>query len=164
MTDKLTQRELQQHLDYSPDDGAFTWKVGAYRGRRAGNIVTAKGRRFRVITIDRRTYHAARLAFLYMNGRTLDPRQESVFHIDGDPLNDAWDNLEVVPRHYASGPRRDNKANYTGVSYHAKSGRWRAAMVINGRNVELGTALDKHEAIALRKGAEAYRDALGAVS
>ena len=45
----------------------------------------------------------------------------------------------------------NNKSGCTGVSYHARSKRWRAERVVNGVCHYLGTYKKKEDAIAARK-------------
>lgn len=89
----LTPSYLRSVLDYDQHTGDFTWRVDrggrgglSKAGVRAGRI--NKG--YLSIVVDRRTYAAHRLAFLWMLGRW---PTDCVDHVDRRPDNNAWDNL-----------------------------------------------------------------------
>ena len=87
-TSSLTAVRLREVLHYDPDTGEFSClrglrqKVG--RPNATGHIQ---------ISVDDRRYQAHRLVWLYMTGEW--PRL-LVHHIDGDPANNRWSNLQQV--------------------------------------------------------------------
>jgi hypothetical protein len=89
----LTWERLATVLDYDADTGIFTWKQRlaqrVHVGDRAGSQ-RADG--VWQIRLDRGSYYANRLAWLYMTGHW--PGSE-VMHADGDPSNDRWANLRL---------------------------------------------------------------------
>ena len=67
--------------------------------------------------------------------------REIVDHIDRDPLNNTLGNLRVVTKQenaMNAGVRSDNSTGYKGVSYHKRSGKYRAYIAINGKQKHLG--------------------------
>jgi HNH endonuclease len=77
-------------FDHLPT-GQFRWRVVLTNRVRAGQIAGHNnGAGYRLIMIGGVRYVAARLAWLYMLGRWPDHEAK---HADGDPANDAWENL-----------------------------------------------------------------------
>jgi hypothetical protein len=114
----VTAEFVRRLLHYAPDTGHFTWRersgpegVGTARreltfntrfaGKRAGYIKTAERTywtQWREIWLLRSPLPVDRLAFLYMLGADGDlfstaPRY--VLHLDGNNLEDRWDNLQA---------------------------------------------------------------------
>lgn len=86
-----------------------------------------------------RTYTAHRVVWLITSGAW---PTDQIDHIDGDRTNNRLANLREVTR---SGNMRNrcvainNTSGTTGVSWHAKSGRWKAQIRIGGKTRSLGT-------------------------
>lgn len=93
---EISQRELKLILDYDPGSGEFTW-IATGNGRRvyggiAGSAFNQNGKtRFR-IAINKMSWMASKLAFIYMTGYA--PRSHIYFR-DSDATNIAWDNMYV---------------------------------------------------------------------
>lgn len=114
-----TQARLRELLNYDPDAGRFTWKIGRQgTGASIGKIAGGKGKNGYVyIGVDQRRMLAHRLAFLFMTGEI----PELVDHIDGDKTNNRWANLRAATkstngqnmrRHHAG-----NISGFLGVSW-----------------------------------------------
>lgn len=89
---------------------------------------------------------------------------DSVDHRDGNPLNNALDNLRPAsPAQNVRNSRmhRDNRSGFKGVSRHGPG--WRAQLYAHGKRVPLGTyrtpeeASAVYEAAALKEFGEFYR-------
>ncbi len=134
----LTQGRLKQLLHYDPLTGAFTrlvWRGGTSRvGTEAGWI--NQGRRH--IEWCGRTYHAHRLAWLYVHG--IWPLTE-IDHINGDPLDNRIENLRLATRsqnNCNSKRRSDNHSGRKGVSWYTRYGLWKATVSVHGKRKHLG--------------------------
>lgn len=83
-----------------------------------------------------------------------------VDHINGDKLDNRRENLRIVTHAQNcrnTGIRSKNTSGIPGVSFHKKSQKWRAYLVFERRQIELGIYSDINDAIAARnKGAEIY--------
>lgn len=114
----LTADQLRNLLHYEPETGVFT-RIKASGTAKAGDIagwIEPNG--YRKISIAGRVHYAHRCAILYMTG---DWPDEFTDHIDGNPSNNAYNNLRCVSQQTniqnLRGPRSDNKAGILGVRY-----------------------------------------------
>lgn len=136
----ITAERVREVLSYDPETGELTWiKQLSNRnpvGNRAGVICKQHG--YRIIGIDKKTYHAARLAFLWMMGRWPGDR---VDHINMDRSDDRWCNLrEATHSQNLANTRRwsHNSSGFKGVHLHRQNGKWRARITRNKRHISLG--------------------------
>jgi hypothetical protein len=79
-------------------------------------------------------------------------------HRDGNPLNNRRSNLREatsqqnqINRHRLN---RNNGSGIRGVHLDAQTGRWRAQITVNRKNIQLGRFAELGEAIAARRAAE----------
>ena len=141
----LTQKRLKELLDYHPLTGNFTCRI-ARRGCAVGEKVGYFDGKYCYTRIDYRIYPLHRLAWLYIFGEW---PKGAIDHADRNPKNNAIDNLRVITpsqQQENHGLRRDSKSGYRGVSWHAKSQRWRAVITSKGKSYNLGLYFDIHEA------------------
>lgn len=137
----LTAQRLRQLLDYDANSGVFRWADPQSRrvraGDEAGTINTLWGRRY--IGADGRRYFAHRLAWLHAFGEW--PSGE-IDHIDGDPLNNAIQNLRDCSRQTnqqnQSAARRGSKSGVLGAHWHSASNCWRARIYCSGKFHHIG--------------------------
>lgn len=152
----LTQDQLKEVLHYCPETGVFTWLVStstrARKGAEAGSIRydISSNKPYRHICVNHQRSRAHRLAFLYMTGEF---PEDQVDHIDGNGVNNAWNNLRAVDNAENCKnlrKRADNTSGTTGVCWCKHRNKWRSLI----RNKSLGYFHNKEEAIAVRKAAE----------
>lgn len=82
---------------------------------------------------------------------------DDIDHIDGDGLNNKWSNLRSVSHNLNGKNQKMHTTNTSGVSgvyYRKDSGRWRAKIMVDNKQINLGTFKNKDDAIAARKEAE----------
>lgn len=150
----ITQKELKESLHYNPNTGIFTrLKSGgtAKKGSVAGGL---NNRGYIHIRVGGKKHLAHRLAFLYMTGKFPEDQIDHINHIRDD---NRWLNLRKATN-------QDNKKNSTlyknntsgtaGVRWHKPSKRWEARIGVNCKLKNLGTFVDRFEAICVRKSAE----------
>jgi hypothetical protein len=147
--DMLTADRLRQLLHYDPETGAFTWRVPqgtAAKGDTAG-CLNEDGRRR--IVINRKTYIASRLAWLYVTGKW--PTHQ-IDHKNCVRSDDRFDNLRDATgaqNQRNTRTRRDNACGLKGVYFGAREKRWIAKIRREGRQIRLGyfaTAEEAHAA------------------
>lgn len=94
---QVTQKLLQEYLNYDPITGYLTWKKKLTNktviGKRAGTQV--KGRDNRIIKIFGNVFIEHRLIWLYVYGY-MPKRNEHIDHIDHNESNNAIKNLRLV--------------------------------------------------------------------
>ena len=148
---KITQTYLKQRLHYDPETGVFTWlrRSGAtmgerlfntkFSGKRAGYIWTYKKSRTKYRSIHLiGTYQEHRLAFLYITGRF---PKTGVDHIDGDGLNNKWNNLRKANQSQNKANGRlnlNNTTGFKGVTFQKITNKYCAQIYVRGRNISLG--------------------------
>jgi hypothetical protein len=127
----LTAQILREELSYDPDTGVFTRKD---TGRVAGDQMKSGYWR---ISVKGRRYSAHRLAWLYMMDKWPN---HHVDHIDGDKINNRFNNLRDVSRaqnlHNVGQPNCNNTSGFRGVSLH--QGKWRAQIMLNRKHIKIG--------------------------
>jgi hypothetical protein len=132
--DRLTAKELHNHLAYDSKTGIFTWRKRKWRSAK-GKAGSLHPHGYIVITIDEVQYPAHRLAWLYHFGNW--PIGE-LDHRDTKRSNNAIKNLrEATPLQNRANARSKLKNGIKGVRKKWKN--WEASIVCQGRYFYLGT-------------------------
>lgn len=136
-TDKLTIERLHSVLSYDAELGRFVFLVS--RGAcKTGTIAgSPSSNRYILINVDRRKYHAHRLAWFYVHGRW--PKR--LDHRNGDRADNRLSNLrEASPSQNAINAklRADNTSGLKGAFFHKPRRKWLSAIRVNGRQIHLG--------------------------
>lgn len=153
----LTAQRLRELLHYDPETGIFTWVsprrthgIGSRIGDAAGS---PQGTGYLSIGIEGRSYLAHRLAWLYMTSQW---PTDDVDHLDRVRDNNSWRNLRAATRkqnHENRSVRKDSRSGSIGVAI-LSSGRWRARIKHNYRQIELGVFDTIEQAKEARRHAE----------
>lgn len=164
----ITQEIACATLQYDPQTGHFTWRERSDQwgrkntrqaGKLAGHTAWRGSQEYRIISLLNYPILAHRLAFIYMLGVVPD----LIDHADGNGLNNAWSNLRVTTKSLNGANANRSKKNtsgYKGVSFHLKSGKWRATITANRKHISLGyynTAEQAHAAY-IEKAKELFGD------
>jgi len=146
-----SQKKLQELFDYR--DGQLYWKERIHSSidlsKPAGHIGKDGYRR---IQIERKLYKSHRLVWKYHCGK--DPK-EFIDHIDGNRLNNNMENLREATRQqngFNRGPQKNNKIGIKGVRKFGN--KYRATIIVNGKNKHLGLFFTIEEARLAREEAE----------
>jgi hypothetical protein len=170
---KLTQAIVRELLDYHPKTGSLIWRKrdrkwfssdfthtmwnARYAGKPALNIPhggdRGTGGGYLHGGIFNKTYFAHRVAFLWMVGRWPDPE---VGHENHNRADNRWSNL-IEQTHlqnlHNQVLRSTNTSGFVGV-FPTPSGTYRAHIVVNNRQIHLGTFRTFRKAAAARRTAE----------
>lgn len=146
----LTQDKLKDSLTYDPGTGVFTWnqyRPGRKRDRPAGSL---RRRGYRTICIDGHIYKAHRLAWFYMTGKW---PKDQIDHINQDKSDNRFDNLREANSQENGRNCPLTKANtsgHVGVSRFKRTGKWRARLTLDNKDVHLGYFDNIEDAISAR--------------
>jgi hypothetical protein len=141
----MTQQELKDLLHYDQDTGIFTWLIS--RGSiKSGKKINNSIFDYTNIKINKKSYRAHRLAWLYIYGYI--PINQ-IDHINGNKSDNRLCNLREVTNQqnqFNSPIRKDNKSGVKGVHWHKKQNKWVANLHINGKAKQLGSFDNLEEA------------------
>lgn len=129
--------ELLSLLAYEPSTGLFRHKTGR-GGVTAGSVAGTVNKGYVQISVKGKTWLAHILAWLYMTGSW---PVHDVEHRDRVRTNNKWSNLRAATRRQNlanTGPRSTNKLGIKGVCYLPKRKKYRAQIMLKGRQVFLG--------------------------
>ena len=149
----ITQKELKEYLDYTPETGHFIWKKDIGRGRIGEKADYKNNKGYIQIGIKNKFYLAHRLAFLWMEGYL---PENGIDHIDRDKTNNKWNNLREISHlcNTRNRPLRvDNKSGIVGVRWHKKSKKWESTITVD-KKIYLGVFNNLNDAIKARWNAE----------
>ena len=135
----LTAERARELLDYDPDTGVLTWKVGRRGPARAGAVSGYLGGNGYLRTrVDGRMYRNHRVAWLIATGSW---PADQIDHINGDRTDNRLANLrEATARQNAhnTGLPVNNTSGFKGVHWHNHKGKWRAQVSHDGRLIYIG--------------------------
>ncbi len=144
-----TLERVRQLLRYNPVNGEWRWRIKPAQRILAGSIAgCVRPNGYRMIGFDNGFHQSSRLAFLVMTGSW---PTKFIDHINRDRSDDRWANLREASAQQNQ-RNRPPLSGYKGVSLH-RSGRFRARINVNEREVALGFFNDPADA------ARAYDDA-----
>lgn len=144
---------------YDPESGLLTWNFSSAQikeGHEAGTNTTSSQSKteYRGIKLFGATYKVHRIIWLMQTGEW--PKGD-VDHIDGNGLNNKWENLRDVTHSQNlmnAAVRSDSTTGYKGVSYDKQRCKWYAYINIDGKRKMLGRHGSLQEAVNARAIAE----------
>ena len=146
-----SQKKLQELFDYR--DGQLYWKEKINHNidlSKPAGCIEKNG--YRRIQIEGKIYRAHRLVWKYHYGK--DPK-EFIDHIDGNKTNNNIENLREATNQqngFNRGPQKNNKLGIKGV--RKDRNKYRATIIINGKEKHLGMFFTIEEARLVREEAE----------
>ncbi|AJY13486.1 HNH endonuclease [Burkholderia dolosa] len=139
MGEALAAQRLRELLNYDPETGVLTWRVGRQGNAGAGSVagdVNARG--YRRVSVDRRRVMAHVLIWVIVTGEWPD---RDIDHVNGVRSDNRWSNLRLATRSENNqnqrNARRDNVAGLLGVSPNRD--RWAASITVDGQKQHIGT-------------------------
>lgn len=135
----LSAERLRERLHYDPATGAFTWRVAGRGKRKAGDPAGSLHQQGYIhIKLDRHSYKAHHLAWLYVHGewpkRDLDHKDTIRHHNWIDNLREATDSQNCANASLSS----RNSSGFKGVSFDRKRNCWSAWIRKDRRGIFLG--------------------------
>lgn len=128
---------IKKYLDYSPDSPTgLIWIDTPYRvknkiGDTAGYIETSKYSRVGLLGKRYQTTHC----IMIIKGHDIGEKEE-IDHLDGNPLNNLYENLRIVDHQTnMQNKKKDtrNQFNFTGITHHEATNRVSAYFNLNGK-------------------------------
>ena len=143
-TQSPTFERVSYLLDYNAETGKIVSKVQHGRWHPGDTVGTLAGG-YLSIGIDGKLYRGHRIAWLLTTGSWPD---KFIDHIDGDKLNNRWQNLrEVTNAENMQNCHRARVNSTLGIlGVHPSRGKFCAAITVNGKIKALGRFLTIHEA------------------
>jgi hypothetical protein len=168
MTERPTPELLRKLLRYEPETGKLFWlprpesmfpaprDCNAWNTRQANKeAFTATGAHgYRVGAVFNRNYRLHRVAYAIYHGYW---PKKAIDHINGDVADNRIANLRDVTMAVNMKNqkiRSTNTSGYNGVSFHGKTGKWRATIKVGHKSKHLGLYSNIEDAVAARKAAD----------
>jgi hypothetical protein len=145
-----TQAKLQQAFNYDPDTGVLSYKYETLRSR-AGEIAGFSHQGgYLAISLDNKQYLLHRIIFMYVAGYM----PEMVDHINHKRDDNRWVNLRDVSaldntKNTSISQNSTTKIN--GVSFIKSTGRYRAYINRDYKQIHIGIYATQEEAIEARR-------------
>lgn len=141
--------EFRKH--FTIDDGVLKWKQSG-PGKRKDLIAQSLSKRgYYVVCLRGRRFYVHRVIFAMIHGYM----PNMIDHVDGDKTNNAISNLRPAC-HSLNGwnTAASGASGVTGVHWDKQTGKWKAAITVNGRNKSLGRFASIDEAHRARLDAQ----------
>ena len=150
----FNQSDLIKLFDYDPLTGIVSHKTDSLSGAKGETVGYPHNEGYISVSIGGKEYLLHRVIWFMQTG--LWP--EEVDHIDHNRSNNIWDNLREVIKTDNQKNTSLSKNNSSGVNgvRQLPSGRYSAFIMVNRKQISLGTRDTLDEAAALRKAADAH--------
>lgn len=139
MRRELQHSRLLELLSYDSDTGLFFWREAGRKRVQEARAGILGWRGYRLISFDRQTFLEHRLAWFYVHG--VWPKHQ-IDHINEIKTDNRISNLRDVNQTAnllnQSKPQRNNTSGFRGVSFQKKTGKYRAQLMVNGKQNHLG--------------------------
>lgn len=153
---QYTRYDLLKIFSYDKKGGRLLWRESRKGRKRASRIAghIKKGRyRYTKICLDGKGYSLHRLIYYIETGS----QPWEIDHIDGNPLNNCFSNLQTITRSQNMMKQMkyvNNTSGRAGITFHEQRQKWRARIQIGKKRISLGLYSDIKDAINARTAAE----------
>lgn len=141
--------KLHELLKYDPVTGVLTWKVDRGLAKVGNPAGCTNDLGYILVGIDGRLYRAHRIIWAMVHGEC--PPELEIDHKDRDPSNNRLDNLRLATRtdnNRNMKMKHHNATGFKGVSIHPCTGKYRARITVDRKEVALGCFDTPEEAYA----------------
>jgi hypothetical protein len=136
----LTQERLKEFLNYSPLTGVFTWAKSRPHCRIGDEAGTVCRNGYIKICLQYKSYLSHRLAWLYVHGTWPIGEIDHKNHKRSDNrINNLRDVSGTKNQENRISAHKNNSTGYLGVSMSKCGKRFRALIVVDKKQVRLGT-------------------------
>lgn len=151
----ITAAQVREVLDYEPVTGNLVWRKPVSRSVKVGDIAgTTKDNGYMQVRVGGRKYYAHRLVWLHVHGCW----PSEIDHINGVRSDNRIANLrDIAHAENCQNIRQrkpSNKVGLLGVDRRKGSGKYRAAIKLDDKQIHIGhfsTAEDAHAAYVAAK-------------
>jgi hypothetical protein len=150
---EITQQNLRKAFNYDPDTGELTHRYTTRSGKVGEDATKSHSGGYRSIRVGNKEMLAHRIIFMYMEGYF----PEQVDHINHNRKDNRWANLrdashiENYKNHSLS---KTNTSTINGVALHKPTGKYRAYINKNYKQIHLGLFSTIEEAEKARRKAD----------
>lgn len=144
---------VRREFTYNPFTGEIRNKITGGVGGIKYSGTSSSPKPYIRIRVGDSNFYVHRVIWVWMTGE--QPEGE-VDHKDSDGLNNRWVNLRDLSHRRNGKNQKIHSNNTSGVGgvTQRKNGRWRARIMVEGKMVDLGSYIDKQDAIDRRMMAE----------
>jgi hypothetical protein len=151
----ITQEEIKSILEYDSVTGTFFWLKKTHKRNKTGDIAgVLKSTGYIHIGVNKKTYMAHRLAWLYVYGGVIP---NFIDHINRNPTDNSIINLRLATHSQNQQNTKvssRNKSGYKGVFKVNRKSPWKVQITIDGKQIHVGSFLDIETAVKARIDAE----------
>ncbi len=150
---RITRKKLKKHVHYDKKTGIFTWKINNHNQTSVGDICDRENNGYIVITIDKTSYQAHRLAWLYVYGympKQIDHRDRIRHHNWITNLRIATQSQNCINRPLAT----NNTSGIKGVMWCKTHNKWLVRITYLRKQIFLGYHKSFDEAVCTRYAGE----------
>lgn len=141
-----TQAQIKEILHYDTETGVFRWRFARSNVKPWSVAGCKKDSGYIDIKLNKNTYKAHRLAWVYMIGAS---PLNVIDHINGNKSDNKWSNLrETTNKQNLENQtlKKDNTSGFRGVSWSKKHNKWRAYVMNNYKYIHVGIFITPEEA------------------
>lgn len=147
---QITRNTLKKYLSYNKNTGVFRWVRSPNWSIMVGETAGYKTKRGYIhIILNKKSYKAHRLAWLYVHGTF---PVGAIDHINNIKSDNKFRNLRSASRQengFNKGKQANNKSGFKGVCWHKPSKKWVAQATLNGKVKYLGAFKNPKKASAV---------------
>lgn len=137
-------------LHYDPETGVFTWARASRKAKVGAQAGSPDVHGYWQINLQARVFKAHRLAWFYVHCEWPNGQMD---HINHDRKDNRITNLRIVDNaenHRNRPLQASNKTGFHGVSFCKQTGRYRAKINVDGKQIHLGRFDTIEQAAAAR--------------